>query len=264
MTIAKLLVVLLAALALAACSSIGQKTLAPVASTSAPRAPAPPAPVRNCSVALYGDSILWGGYGATMGTRLQDPPAVALRRIRPAWVVSDHSVIGDSAHKRSPSFLKERISASVVVLQYGINDVGNNYAYEPALRAMAQHAKVQGKVLVITGLSRVRGSLAERTAQYDATARRVASETGAVFADWSTVAFDPAHMADDIHPAQPYSSRLNERLAATLDRAVPACSLSAAGPVRDRNEESSIIETKQFNGKHRLTATALQLLNNLN
>lgn len=184
---------------------------------------APRRPAEGCSVALYGDSILRGGYGGTVDKRLADPPAAALRRMRPAWSVTDHSVVGESAHVRRPTFVKEAMSARVIVIQYGINDAGNGYAYEPALRAMIEHIRDQGKTAVVTGIARVKpGALGTRQA-YDAIARRVAAETGAVFADWNSVAFDAAEMADGIHPGQPYSTRLAERIAVTLDRVAPEC-----------------------------------------
>jgi hypothetical protein len=183
----------------------------------------PPPAQRDCSVSFYGDSILYGGYGANLGNRLPDPPAAAMRRIRPAWKVSDHSVVGDSAHARMPAFVTQPMPTRVVVLQYGVNDAGQNHDYEPALRAMARHVKAQRRTLVITGLSQVRGSLSEPRGRYDAIARQIAVEEGAVFADWGSVSFDAAQMIDDIHPAQAYSTRLAQRLAMTLDRVAPEC-----------------------------------------
>ncbi|WP_280816702.1 SGNH/GDSL hydrolase family protein [Variovorax sp. TBS-050B] len=204
---------------LAGCSTFGpapQK--APIEDAKAP----PPAAL-VCSVGLYGDSILYGGFGANLGNRLPDPPVVAMRRMRPTWQISDHSVVGDSAFQRRPAFVRQPSTARVVVLEYGINDVGNSYDYEPAFRAMARHVKAQRKALVVTGLSRVRGNLAERREQYDATARRIAAEEGAVFADWGSVPFDPKHMVDDVHPSQEYSTRLVQRLVETLEKAAPEC-----------------------------------------
>ena len=178
---------------------------------------------RDCSVGFYGDSILYGGFGANLGNRLPDPPAAAMRRIRPAWKVADHSVVGDSAHARMPTFVRQPMPTRVVVLQYGVNDAGQNHAYEPALRAMARHVKAQRRTLVITGLSRVRGGMSEPRGRFDAIARQVALEEGAVFADWGSVPFDATQMIDDVHPAQAYSTRLAQRLAMTLDRVAPEC-----------------------------------------
>lgn len=181
----------------------------------------------GCTIALWGDSILYGGFGSSMSNRIKDPPAIALKRIRPAWTVADHSVPGDSAHKRVPSFVLQPMPARVVVLQYGINDAGNSYPYEPALRAMVDYVQAAGKTAVVTGLSQVKADRMPLRDDYNATARRVAGEEGVAFADWGAVRFDPNDMADDIHPLQPYSSRLVERLAQTLDTIAPECARPA-------------------------------------
>jgi len=177
----------------------------------------------DCTVALWGDSILYGGFGASTTNRIKEPPAAALKRIRPAWTIADYSMPGDSAHKRLPSFVLQPMPARVVVLQYGINDAGNRYPYEPALRAMVDYAKAAGKTPIVTGLSQVKAGRMPLRGDYDTIARRVASEEGALFADWGAVRFDPAEMADDVHPLQPYSTRLVERLALALDEVAPEC-----------------------------------------
>lgn len=177
----------------------------------------------NCTVALWGDSILYGGFGASLANRIKEPPAAALKRIRPAWTIADYSSPGDSAHKRLPTFVLQPMPARVVVLQYGINDAGNSYRYEPALRGMVDYVQAAGKTSIITGLSQVKADRMPLREDYNATARRVAQEEGVLFADWGAVRFDPADMVDDIHPQQPYSTRLVERLALALDQVAPEC-----------------------------------------
>lgn len=174
----------------------------------------------DCSVTLWGDSILNGAHNITQ--RLADPPALILRRLRPRYAVEDNSVPGDSAYAREPQFLRLSFRARIVVLHYGINDAGNGYAYERALRTMVAHARSQGRSVVITGLSHVVGGMAARD-RYDAIARRVASDTGSTFADWGAVRFDPADMADSVHPGAPYAERLTAQLALALDRVAPEC-----------------------------------------
>jgi len=181
----------------------------------------------NCTVALWGDSILYGGFGASLANRIKEPPAAALKRIRPAWTIADYSVPGDSAHKRLPTFVMQPMPARVVVLQYGINDAGNGYPYEPALRGMVDYTQAAGRTAIVTGLSQVKGGNAPPRDNYNAIARRVASEESVMFADWGAVRFDPADMADDIHPLQPYSTRLVERLALALDAVAPECAKPA-------------------------------------
>lgn len=103
-------------------------------------------------------------------------------------------------------------------------DIRNyRYSYEPALRAMVDYVKAAGKTSIVTGLSQVKARRMPLRDEYDTTARRVANEEGAMFADWGAVRFDPAEMADDIHPLQPYSTRLVERLVLALDEAAPEC-----------------------------------------
>jgi len=177
----------------------------------------------DCTVALWGDSILYGGFGASPANRIKEPPAAALKRLRPAWSIADLSMPGDSAHRRLPSFVLQPMPARIVVLQYGINDAGNRYPYEPALRAMVDYVKAAGKTPIVTGLSHVKAERMPLRGAYDATARRVANEEGAMFADWGAVRFDPADMADDVHPLQAYSTRLAERLVLALDEAAPEC-----------------------------------------
>jgi lysophospholipase L1-like esterase len=177
----------------------------------------------DCTVALWGDSILYGGFGASLTNRIQEPPAAALKRIRPAWKIADHSTPGDSAHKRLPTFVMQPMPARVVVLQYGINDAGNGYQYEPALRGMVDYVQAAGKTSIVTGLSQVKADRMPQRDGYDATARRVAREEGVLFADWGAARFDTADMVDDIHPRQPYSTRLVERLVLALDQVAPEC-----------------------------------------
>ncbi|RUR71879.1 SGNH/GDSL hydrolase family protein [Variovorax guangxiensis] len=208
----------------------------PVASTSVPATAAAPAqdsgassstasPV-DCSVTLYGDSILYGGTnitGAGPG-RLQEPPAVGLVRIRPLVTVSDRTEPGDYATRRLPFFMNDRITSRFVVIEHGLNDAGNGFDYETPLRTMVQRVKALQKTAIVTGLSHVREGVDQRDA-YDAIASRVAKEEGVAFANWGSVPFtrDSTDFADDVHPAQPYSTRLTEQLARTIDGLAPEC-----------------------------------------
>ncbi|MCR6479418.1 SGNH/GDSL hydrolase family protein [Variovorax sp. ZS18.2.2] len=183
----------------------------------------PAAAAPDCTVALWGDSILYGGFGASLTNRIKEPPAAAIKRIRPAWTIADFSSPGDSAHKRLPTFVLQPMPARVVVLQYGINDAGNGYQYEPALRGMVDYVQAAGKTSIVTGLSKVKADRLPLRDGYHATAQRVAQEEGVLFADWGAVRFDAADMVDDVHPRQPYSTRLVERLVLALDQVAPEC-----------------------------------------
>jgi len=132
-------------------------------------------------------------------------------------------VSGDSAYRHVQQFLRFPLSSRIVVLQYGINDAGQGYAYEPALAAMVDHVIAEGRVPLITGLSRVREGAVPRRDAYDAIARHVAQSRQVVFADWGAVPFDPADMADPVHPGPRYAERLTRQLAQALDRVAPEC-----------------------------------------
>jgi len=191
----------------------------PIAAPPPAQSPAPVEKPPECSVTLYGDSVL---YGYTDAGRLAEPPAAALKRLMPAMRVVDHSTPGDYLLLRMPKFMNDDIDTRFVVIQHGLNDAGNGFSYETPLRTMAQRVKSLGRTLVVTGISRVKPEMPNRQ-PYDDIARRVASEEGALFADWGAVRFDPAEMTDDVHPAQPYSVRLTERLVSVLSAAAPEC-----------------------------------------
>ena len=183
----------------------------------APEQPIKPPPV--CSVQLEGDSVL---HGAFTGGSLAEVPAAALKRLRPAYRVVDRTQSGNYVNLRLPTFLAEPADTRFVVLQFGLNDGGQGMDYREPLRSMVQRVKAQKLTPMITGLSRVRGAPPWRDA-YDELARQVASEEGAIFADWGAAAYADGDMADDLHPAQAYSTRLVEQLVKALDAAAPEC-----------------------------------------
>ena len=200
--------------------SIGSAPLLALAPVSIPVADAPAPLVRDCSVTLYGDSIL---NGSTFSSgRITEPPATVIRRMRPAYRVVDRSVAGDNAQQRMPIMLNDSIDTRLVVFEQGLNDAGNALPYEAPLRSMVQRAKSLGKLVVVTGIPQTTVSVANRDA-YDAVARRVAADEGATFADWGAVSVVIADMADDVHPAQVQSTRLVEQLVKSLDQAAPEC-----------------------------------------
>lgn len=201
-------------------SSGGGMPMLPVAAPAKQPTQEPaPAPAADCSVTLYGDSIL---YGYTSKGRLSEPPAAAIKRLRPAYRVVDRSDTGDYVLRRLPTFLNDTIDTRLVVIEHGMNDAGNGFDYAEPLRSMVQRVKALNKTAVITGISHVVGGMAARD-DYDLVARRVAKEEGVTFADWGAVRFDEADMADDVHPAQAYSTRLAEQLVRALDAAAPEC-----------------------------------------
>ncbi|KPU88094.1 hypothetical protein APR50_43935 [Variovorax paradoxus] len=175
-------------------------------------APVPP-PRPDCSVTLEGDSIMFDG-GAAL-----------LMRLRPAYAVVDNSVAGSTATLRATAFPRVRLTTRFVVLQRGINDAMRGWQIEYPLRTMVGLVQAEGRGVVLTGLTRQAPGhpIALRDA-HDATMRRIAAETGALFADWGSVAADPADIqADGLHPRPPYTARLIARLVEVLDTAAPEC-----------------------------------------
>jgi lysophospholipase L1-like esterase len=176
---------------------------------------------KDCSVVLYGDSILHCGYGGSM--RLEEPPGQTLHRLRPSYRIEDLTVNGETATERSRLFEKEHRSARFVVIGHGINDVARGLSLELALRRMIAISREEGREVILTGLSRQPISVPGR-AEGDATIRHLAKELHVEYADWGGVPFARNEMADVIHPAKPYSDRLVQRIADALDRLAPQCS----------------------------------------
>lgn len=182
--------------------------------------PTPVAPTADCTLQLEGDSIAHGGL--TLLTSIPEIPAAAIKRLRPAYLVTDKSVNGESAHRRAPIFINEPIAARIVVIEFGVNDAGNSYPYETAMRLLLDRTKALGKVVVITGLPPQRVPLVNAD-DYNTIAKNLAREYGATFADWRSVVIDPVDMSDDVHPLQKGSTQLVEQLVRALDQAAPEC-----------------------------------------
>jgi lysophospholipase L1-like esterase len=184
------------------------------------------APERNCTLSLYGDSILHGGYagGGEVVQRLAEPPADAIKRLRPAYDITDFSKNGDAAVGRVNSLVNEIPPGRVVVIEHGVNDAGSIAPadYTLAMRTMLQRVKSLGKVAIVTGLSK--GGIQNRD-QFNDLARQVASDEGAVFADWGTAEWKAEDMdvAGGAHPLQAYSGRLVSKLVEALDKVSPEC-----------------------------------------
>ncbi|WP_232081147.1 SGNH/GDSL hydrolase family protein [Variovorax sp. WDL1] len=188
-----------------------------------PAAALKPPGAADCSVTLYGDSILYGTYGTTPTNRLVDPPAAAIKRLRPAYTVVDRTSPGDFVNLRLPTFRREAIETRFVVIEHGMNDAGNRFDYAEPLRSMIRGVKAMGKTPIVTGLSRPRSGEVSTRDAYDAIARSVAAEERVIFADWGAVPMTDADLQDELHPGQDYSHRLAEQLVSALDRAAPEC-----------------------------------------
>lgn len=195
---------------------------------------APAKPV--CTVTLYGDSILHGTYspdGVAL-ERLSHYPAEEIRAQRPAYTVDDRTKPGQSLLALSYIFANDSRSSRFVVVENGVIDSWYGDAIGERLKGIVDYIKAEGRIPVITGYSRqvVRTDRfawldASQVANHDAwnaAAKYVADQTGAVFADWSSVRFDgEVDIADAVHPAEAYSMRLSAALISALDKASPEC-----------------------------------------
>ncbi|MDA7415332.1 SGNH/GDSL hydrolase family protein [Xenophilus arseniciresistens] len=181
------------------------------------------ADARQCSVALWGDSVLYGGYDLGE-SRLDEPPADALRRLRPRWKVTDHSSNGASATYFSDDFLRSELPERVQLIQYGHNDQILELPYEERMREMIEHAQAKKRSLIITGLSNVERT--DKEIGYHAMARRLAQQHHVWFADFGNVEFHDGDTFDGRHPRPAYSLRLVQRIVQTLDQVAPECASS--------------------------------------
>jgi hypothetical protein len=173
-----------------------------------------------CSVDLYGDSIMHGGYGGH--SRLDEPPAATLKRLRPRYAVQDYSRNGETATQRARTFESERRTGHFVVIAHGINDSIQRLPLEASLRPMIEIVRREGREVILTGLSRQSASIPGR-ASTDHAIRRLASEMHVPFADWGAVRYRPDEMADVLHPAKQYSDRLVQSIVEVLDQLAPEC-----------------------------------------
>lgn len=184
----------------------------PIAAPAPEQAPPPP---RDCSVVLYGDSIMWGE--DKNRTRLESPPAVTLKKIRPVYTIEDRSVGGETATARAKTFNNEHRPQRIVVIQHGINDVFQDLDFEAPLKSMITYAQAEGHKVILTGFNRMDF---ETWLPFAERVKRIAIDTGAMYGEWASV---PGKTYDTVHPDQEMSIALVERLAWALDRIAPEC-----------------------------------------
>lgn len=204
---------------LAACGG-GSSDPAPAPEPVTKRLPAPLETQRapDCTVDLYGDSIMAGWYLKDMGL---ETPGQMLKRMRPAYKVNERAVGGEQAVQRAPMF--DGGDSHFVVIEHGVNDAARGIDFAAALRSMVRQAKAEGRTVILTGLSQHTFPLDWVTAANELV-RRVAAEEGATFADWLSVPHKGAgEMWDETHPGDVFTERLVVRLIEKLDQLAPEC-----------------------------------------
>ena len=178
-----------------------------------PISEAPETEAPNCTVALWGDSVMYGGY--EIFKRLEVPPASNLQLMLPQYRINDYSFNGASAFHSLVSFLGNPLNEEVIVIEYGINDGNMGLPYEQSLRSMIEYSKAKNKTVVITGVL--------KNPELNQVAEDLAIEYGVLFADWPSVEYQEGDTPDGTHPNQEYSTRLVQRLAEVISLGVPEC-----------------------------------------
>lgn len=222
-------------LALAACSGGDSKPpreLGPLAGGAPPSltgATEPPGAAPDCSLVLYGDSILNGAYvDHDRFTRHARNPATELKARRPAWRIDDRTKPGQSLATLAKTFRTDARAARVVVIGSGIAEGWAGETVLSNLPWMVQTVRYEGRIPVLTGYSRqlpnafmTPDKLAGRD-RVDDEVDDLAEDLDVEFADIGEAA--PVALSDEVHPTAEYSRRLTDKLVAALDRVAPECS----------------------------------------
>ncbi|MDM0104315.1 SGNH/GDSL hydrolase family protein [Variovorax sp. J22R24] len=191
--------------------------------------PVPDNATADCSVVLYGDSILNGSYvKEELSTRHARHPAAELKARRPAWRIDDRTVPGQSLAKVAKGFRKDPRDARVVVIESGIAEGWSGGTVLTHLPWMIEAVRFEGKIPVLTGYSRQTPNafmtpdrLAGRD-RIDDEAKTLARDMDVEFADFGSAG--PVELIDEVHPTEDYSLRLTAKLIEALDRVAPECS----------------------------------------
>lgn len=183
----------------------------------------------DCSLVLYGDSILNGTYVlAEHAMRHPRNPVAELKAQRPAWQIDDRTQPGQSLAKLAKNFANDPRSSRVVVIGSGIAEGWSGGSVMSSLPWMLEAVRYEGRTPVLTGYARqvpnsfiTPDKMAGRD-RVDAEAKALARESDVEFADFG--AAGPVGIVDDVHPTQTYSLRLTGQLIEALDRVAPECS----------------------------------------
>lgn len=157
-----------------------------------------------CTVAVWGDSI---------GVGLADSIRAA------GFQAQDYAVSGTRAIYRTAEMLATPVTADVVILQWGMNDINNTTAAEHLGRfqAMTSYAQAAGATVIITGISGTVDFVPQERADFNAAVRSIPD---VMFADWDVLPYTAGDLPDGIHPAGAYRQRLVDSL---MGRVAAAC-----------------------------------------
>jgi hypothetical protein len=206
------------AVSLAACGGGGGAGSGEPASASLVATPPPvatagaPAPA-DCSIALWGDSLLAGQ--STVGALAQSP-AQFIRSARPRYTVDDFTISGSGGNEAEAGFRGYPLTDRFVVLEWGANDTTEGYTdITGVLTRDVQWVQSHGKTPILTGIDPAYNNpliIAQPIA--------VAKATGAAYAGWDTV---QGGTVDGLHPDQATSNALAQKIIDVLDTLAPEC-----------------------------------------
>lgn len=194
-------------------ASVVAAVAVPVA-TPVPATVATPDPVRDCTVDLYGDSVLHGQNGAGL---LAETPAQFIKRTRPAYTVKDWAVDGAGIYQQLPFMLPVTFGdARFAVLEWGIADSLAGYTdIATPYRTVIANVQLAHKTPVVTGIVS-----SFNKPDIAAQPKAVAKDLSVYYAGWDAVAITTV---DGLHPDQTSSNVLAGKIIEVLDLLAPEC-----------------------------------------
>jgi hypothetical protein len=181
-------------------------------STTPPPVASPVAPVAagDCSIGLYGDSIL-----VNSNALVPRPIPTLLAADRNHWDVHDHAVAGSTATGNAGSFPSPQ--ERFVVIEWGLNDFLDGYPDVTAPYAqMVALTQGAGKTPVLTGIVNTQPNdwpIAFEVSNFAATHKLA-------YADWPSVS---GQSVDGVHPDEAMSQALAAKLENVIDSLAPEC-----------------------------------------
>jgi len=200
----------------------------------APQEPAPKPPVneKECTIVVYGDSIMRGQQinATTYATDPDHSPVVLMNRALPKMKFRDMSVPGRSLKDFMGVAYNEQRTEKYVVIEHGVIDSWYGLPIEQNYRDLITVLRAEGRTPIITGFShQVPGfgvsytSLMNRV-MWNAKVKEIAAELKVPFADLDTVEFNGADdVPDTVHPGVTYSKRLVDRIVNKIGEVAPHC-----------------------------------------
>lgn len=179
----------------------------------------PDLPTTDTTLSLYGDSISYAAY-------LNPTPGEALSK---HWTISNYAIAGMTFENLIEGFISS-LQPNIVILPFeqqmaidknkvilvrlGINDCLKKNDLDDFADDLIEFitvARKAGHIPVLCGLTHTLDLSAEkRRKDYDSALRYAANYTQAHFIDIGTVSYSAGDLPDGLHPAQDYSSRLDE------------------------------------------------------